>query len=255
MTEADRASFSPLSLVRPGHRHHHRAEGHVRERRRRIRGRSASCSGRALVIGIAPAMPQITEAGRQADARHAGEAAWSGSASARHARAVPAHGAESSKYGREASGVVGTFIVLPIIVAASSPAFFWALFNAVLGAPRRSSRSSPSSTHSQVIRRSARSSARRSSCMQGTIIDGRPVQSRRARADASTTARRLATLPGQHQRLQHLGHRSSTAIGLGVLYRRKSRNIAIALHRRVPSRSSAVIARCSVLQAALAQVI
>ena len=184
-------------------------EATFEQRRRRTRGRSASCSWLRSSLRSAPALPQFTETRPAGRARHAGASRSSGSPGSRSTTSSTRSMESIEQVRPRSSALVGTFVIAADRRAALRGASSWALFNVIAGrhgvlqagagGRRRTRRSSA---------RSARCSARRSSCIKGTVTMSAARSISAPWCRCSRKARRLATLPRHDQRLQHLGHRS-----------------------------------------------
>ena len=211
MTEAAAAPLQTRARC-PGHRDPDLAPGHVREGRRRIREPVGDpVPGRRVVIALAPALPQFTEAGRQAALDMQVKQTGAVRTAAGHARAVQPAWSRSSQLQRGTSAI-GRHVHRP---ADHSLLFAGALLG---GLQRASSAAPPRSSRcwrrhaSQVIAALGASIGAPIQLHAGHDHDGRPVQPRRARP----IPRRQLVAPnvlGSISVFTHLGRRSSTAIG------------------------------------------
>ena len=178
----------------------------------------------AIVIALAAGLPQMTEAGRQAslDMQVRQTERFSGQpVSPEQYQRMEA----MSKYSF-AFGMVGAFVGLPVVVLIIT-GLYWVVFNALLGGTAAFKQVLAVVTHSQVIGALGALVGAPIQLMQGTVTMGGPfnLAALVPFLDESSPVRAM------------LGSISVftlwgiivTAIGLGVLYHRKTRNIAIAL--------------------------
>jgi len=178
----------------------------------------------ALVIAIAAALPQSTETGRQAalDQQVKQTERFSGRpvTDQQYARME-----QFSKYG-VIFAAVGTFITLPIFSLVFAGLYFVA-FNVVMGGTASFKQVLAVVTHSQVIGALGAILGAPIQMAKGTVTMSGPFNLG-ALAPFLEEGSRFATFLGSISVFMIWGT-IVTAIGLGVLYRRNSRNIAIVL--------------------------
>ncbi len=178
----------------------------------------------ALVISIAAGLPQFTEAGRQAtlDSQVQTNERFTGRAMTEEQYA---QAERMSHYGGYFA-IVGSFIMLPIFSLIFG-AVYWVVFNTILGGAASFKQVLTVVTHSQVV------------AALGAAI-GAPIQYLQGKVSAGGPFNLGALVPGLDENsalATFLGFTSIftiwglvvTAIGLAVLYKRKSLNIGIGL--------------------------
>jgi len=178
----------------------------------------------AIVVALAAGLPQMTEAGRQAslDMQVRQTERFSGQpVSPEQYQRMEA----MSKY-NFAFGVAGAFIGLPIFTLVIT-ALYWVVFNALLGGTAAFKQVLAIVTHSQVIAALGAIVGAPIQMMQGTITMGGPFNLA-ALVPFLDEGSPLRAMLGSISVFTLWGI-VVTAIGLGVLYHRKTRNIAIAL--------------------------
>jgi hypothetical protein len=178
----------------------------------------------ALVIGLASGLPQMTESGRQAvlDAQIRSTEQWTGQpVSAEQISRME----QFSRYNGPIA-IVSTFVFLPV-VSLLLTAVYWALFNAILGGTASFKQVLAVVTHSQVIGALGAVIGVPIQIMQGTMSMGGPFNLG-ALAPMLEEGSGLANFLGAISVFSIWGV-FVTAIGLAVLYRRKTSTIFIAL--------------------------
>jgi hypothetical protein len=178
----------------------------------------------ALVIGLAAGIPQFNDTIRQSildqqvdmGERFRGRALTD----AEYAQAE-----RGSHYGPYWA-IVGTLIFMPI-VSLLFAAIYWVVFNTVMGGTAAFKQVLAIVTHSQVITAVGSALAAPIQFMQGRVTTGGPFNLGAALPMLEERST-LATLLGVTNVFTIWGL-IVTAIGLAVLYRRKSTNIAIGL--------------------------
>jgi len=178
----------------------------------------------ALVIALTAGLPQMTEAGRQAtlDMQVKQQEQWTG-------KQVSAEDyARMEQFGKYGAifGMVGTFIFLPVASLIFAGLYFVA-FNAILGGTASFKQVLAVVTHSQVIGALGAVLGAPIQLMQGTMSYSGPFNLGALAPmleEGSSLARFLGSIS-----VFTLWGLIASAIGLGVLYRRNSRNIAITL--------------------------
>jgi hypothetical protein len=178
----------------------------------------------AIAIGLASGLPQMTEAGRQAvlDAQIRSTEQWTGQpASAEQIARME----QFSRYNGPIA-IVSSFIFLPV-VSLLLTAIYWALFNAILGGTASFKQVLAVVTHSQVISALGAVIGVPIQIMQGTMSMGGPFNLG-ALAPMLEEGSALASFLGAISIFSLWGV-FVTAIGLAVLYRRKTSTIFIAL--------------------------
>ena len=178
----------------------------------------------ALVIALAAASPQFTEAGRQAalDMQVKQTEQWSGKQVTDQQYAQME---QWSKYGAIV-GVVGTFIFMPVVSLIFAGLYFVA-FNAIMGGTASFKQVLAVVTHSQVIGALGAVAGAPIQLMRGTISMAGPFNLGALVPmldESSTIARVLGSIS-----VFTLWGLVVTGIGLGVLYRRKGGSIGIVL--------------------------
>lgn len=179
----------------------------------------------AAIIAIAGSIPQFTESGRQASI------AMQEKTLERFGQTVTPEVhegivASSQSVPRKVFGIVSAFIVLPIISLLFA-ALYWAAFNTVMGGTASFKQVLAVQTHSQVIGALGVIVGLPIQLMKGTISMSGPFNLG-ALAPMLEEGSTLATFLGSIS-VFSLWALIVTGIGLGVLYRRSGRNIAIAL--------------------------
>lgn len=178
----------------------------------------------AIAIGLASGLPQMTESGRQAvlDAQIRSTEQWTGQpASAEQIARME----QFSRYNGPIA-IVSSFIFLPV-VSLLLTAIYWALFNAILGGTASFKQVLAVVTHSQVISALGAIIGVPIQIMQGTMSMGGPFNLG-ALAPMLEEGSALASFLGAISVFSLWGV-FVTAIGLAVLYRRKTSTIFIAL--------------------------
>lgn len=177
----------------------------------------------ALVIAVAQGAPQFTEAGRQAvrDAQYR--------ALEQSGREVtPEMQAQLETFGRFTPymTIAGAFIFLPV-VSLIIAGLYWGLFNTVLGGTAAFKQVLGIVTHSQVIAALGVLIGMPIQLMQGTFSPGGPFNLGALAPMLDSSSQLYRFLSGIS--VFSLWGVFVTAIGLAVLYRRKTTGIAIAL--------------------------
>ena len=178
----------------------------------------------AIVVGLAAGLPQMTESGRQAalDAQIRQTEQWTGQpVSAQQIEQMERIGQYNWIF-----AVVGTLVMLPVISLLMT-AVYWALFNAILGGTASFKQVLAVVTHSQVISALGALIGVPIQVMQGTMSMGGPFNLG-ALAPMLEEGSALASFLGAISVFSLWGV-FVTAIGLAVLYRRKTSTIFIAL--------------------------
>jgi hypothetical protein len=178
----------------------------------------------AVVISLAGALPQLSESGRQATLETQVEQGerWRGRP------LTDEEYAQTEKMSQYSAivAVVGTFIGLPIMSLIFG-GLYWVVFNTILGGAASFKQVLTIITHSQVI------------AALGAAI-GAPIMYMQGKVTAGGPFNLGALMPGLDENsalASFLGFTSIftiwglivTAIGLAVLYKRSSRNIALGL--------------------------
>jgi hypothetical protein len=178
----------------------------------------------ALVVALAAASPQFTEAGRQAtlDMQVRQQEQWTGKqvSDEQYARME-----QMSKYG-VVFGIVGTFIFLPVVSLIFAGLYFVA-FNAIMGGTASFKQVLAVVTHSQVIGAVGAVAGAPVQLMRGTVSMAGPFNLGALVPmvdESSIIARALGSVS-----VFTLWGLIVTGIGLGVLYRRKSGPISVVL--------------------------
>ena len=178
----------------------------------------------AVIVALAAASPQFTEAGRQAtlDMQVKQQEQWTGKqvTDAQYARME-----QMSKYGI-VFGLVGTFIFLPVVSLIFAGLYFVA-FNAIMGGTASFKQVLAVVTHSQVIGAVGAVAGAPIQLMRGTISMAGPFNLGALVPmvdESSTIARVLGSVS-----VFTLWGLIVTGIGLGVLYRRKGGPIGVVL--------------------------
>jgi hypothetical protein len=178
----------------------------------------------ALIVALAAASPQFTEAGRQAtlDMQVKQQEQWTGKqvSDEQYARME-----QMSKYGI-VFGIVGTFIFLPVVSLIFAGLYFVA-FNAIMGGTASFKQVLAVVTHSQVIGAVGAVAGAPIQLMRGTISMAGPFNLGALVPmvdESSTIARVLGSVS-----VFTLWGLIVTGIGLGVLYRRKGGPIGVVL--------------------------
>lgn len=171
----------------------------------------------ALVIGFASAVPQFTEAGRQAFLEAQAARGQSPEGMALMEKIAPY---------MPVMTVVGSLIFLPI-VSLLLAAIYWAVFNTVLGGTATFKQALAVVTHSQVIGAVGVVAALPVMLMRPTASIGGPFNLG-AIVPMLEQGSRLAKFLGNIS-VFNLWGLFVTSLGLGVLYRRKTTGILIAL--------------------------
>jgi hypothetical protein len=190
-----------------------------------------------LVIGISQAAPQFTERGRQAalDMQVQQTERMMG----RQLTDEMYQGMERRSHFGGYITLVGVFVGMPIWSLILT-AIFWAIFNALMGGTATFKHVLAVVTHSQVIAAVGAAVSAPIQLMQGTMSVGGPFNLGALVpmfAETSFVARFLGTVS-----VFTLWGLFVLAIGLAVLYKRKTTNIAIALIAVYALISAAVIA-------------
>jgi len=179
----------------------------------------------ALIIGIGTTIPQMTEAGRKAalDMQVRGMERMGLTVTPETYQRLET---QSQNKALKALGAAATLIVLPIISLLIT-AILWALFNAILGGTASFKQVLAIVTHSYAITALAVLAALPIQLMTAKIQMAGPFNLGALvpmLESTSTLARFLTSIS-----IFSLWGWVVTAIGLGVLYKRKSTNIAIGL--------------------------
>ncbi|HYN08130.1 MAG TPA: YIP1 family protein [Vicinamibacterales bacterium] len=177
-----------------------------------------------LVIGISAAAPQFTERGRQAalDMQVQQTERMMG----RPLTDEMYQGLEGRSHYGGYFAIIGVFVGMPIWSLLLA-AVFWAIFNALLGGTATFKQVLAVVTHSQVIGALGAAISAPIQLVQGTVSVGGPFNLGALvpmLAETSFVARFLGTVS-----VFTLWGLFVLAIGLAVLYKRKTTNIAIAL--------------------------
>ena len=178
----------------------------------------------AVVIALATALPQMTEAGRQASLDM--QVRQTGALQRQAVTPEQYQGMEAMSRFNAAFSVGGAFIGLPIFTLIFT-ALYWVVFNALLGGTAAFKQVLAVVTHSQVIAALGAAIGAPIQMMQGTITMGGPFNLGALVPFLDEASPIRATLGSIS--VFTLWGIIVTAIGLGVLYHRKTRNIAIAL--------------------------
>lgn len=179
----------------------------------------------AAIIAIGGSIPQFTEAGRQASiAMQERTLERFGQTVTPEVHEGIVAGAQSMP--RRVFGLAAAFIVLPIFSLLFA-ALYWAVFNTVLGGMATFKQVLAIVTHSQVIGALGVLAGLPINLMKGTFSVSGPFNLG-ALAPMLEEGSTLATFLGSIS-VFSLWAFIVTGIGLGVLYRRSARNIAIAL--------------------------
>ena len=178
----------------------------------------------AIVIGLATGLPQMTEAGRQAtlDAQIRQTEQWTGQPVGPEQVARLEQISQYNAY----FAIIGTFVMLPVISLLLT-AVYWALFNAILGGTASFKQVLAVVTHAQVIGALGAVIGVPIQIMQGTMTTAGPFNLG-ALAPMLEEGSGLATFLGSISVFSIWGV-FATAIGLAVLYRRKTAPIFITL--------------------------
>jgi len=178
----------------------------------------------AAVIALAAGLPQLTETGRQAtlEMQVKQQEQWTKQpvTPEQYARM-----AQMSKYSA-IFGMVGAFIFMPVMSLVFAGLYFVA-FNAILGGTASFKQVLAVQTHSSVIPALGAAIGAPIQLMQGVVSMAGPFNLG-ALVTFLDDGSRLRTILGSISVFSIWGL-ITTAIGLGVLYRRNSRNIAITL--------------------------
>jgi hypothetical protein len=178
----------------------------------------------ALAIALATGLPQMTETGRQAalDAQIRQTEQWTG----QPATPEQIEGMERFSRYNGPIAIVGTFVMLPVISLLIT-AIYWALFNAVLGGTASFKQVLAVVTHSSVVTALGAVIGAPIQIMQGTMSQAGPFNLG-ALAGMLEEGSTLANFLGAISVFSLWGI-FVTAIGLAVLYRRKTSTIFVTL--------------------------